>query len=56
MIGSGARQLVNTRGWGEALEGYPSAANSLKLSETLRSLPAKPIYARAPDAIVKVAA
>ena len=56
VIGSGAHQLVDARGWGEALEGLPSAADSLMLPEALRSLPAKPIYARAPDAIVKVAA
>lgn len=56
VIGSGARQLVDARGWGEADDAYPSAADALKLREAVRSLPAKPVYARAPDAIAKVAA
>ena len=54
VVGTGARALVEARGWGEAREGWPSAANALKLAPGLRSLPAKPVYARAPDA--KVAA
>lgn len=54
VIGSGARQLVDARGWGEARDVLPSAANALKLPPEMRSLPPKPIYARAPDA--KVAA
>ena len=37
-------------GWGEAREAWPSAANALKLPPELRSLPPKPVYARAPDA------
>jgi tRNA threonylcarbamoyl adenosine modification protein YeaZ len=56
VVGSGARQLVDARGWGEAREAWPSAANALKLAQNLRSLPAKPVYARAPDARVKEAA
>ena len=56
VVGSGARQLVAARGWGEAREAWPSAANSLLLPEPLRSLPAKPVYARAPDARVREAA
>ena len=54
VVGSGARQLVDARGWGEARDVLPSAADALKIPEALRSLPPKPIYARAPDA--KVAA
>ena len=50
IIGSGARQLVDIRGWGEAREAWPSAKNVLKLPLSLRNLPPKPIYARAPDA------
>jgi tRNA threonylcarbamoyl adenosine modification protein YeaZ len=50
VIGSGARQLVEARGWGEAREAWPSAVRALSLPETLRNLPAKPVYARAPDA------
>jgi len=56
VVGSGAGQLVEARGWGEAREAWPSAANALKLPEALRSLPAKPTYARAPDARVHEAA
>ena len=54
VVGSGAQQLVKARGWGQALEVWPSAANALKLTESLRKLAPKPVYARAPDA--KVAA
>jgi tRNA threonylcarbamoyladenosine biosynthesis protein TsaB len=56
VVGSGARQLVDARGWGEARDAWPSAANALKLPPNLRSLPAKPVYARAPDARVQEAA
>ena len=56
VIGSGAAQLVEARGWGEAREVWPSAANALKLAQALRTLPAKPVYARAPDARVREAA
>jgi len=56
VIGSGARQLVDARGSGEAREAWPSAANAMKLPEALRPLPPKPVYARAPDARAKQAA
>lgn len=56
VLGSGARQLVDARGRGEARDAWPSAANALKLPERLRSLKAKPIYARAPDARAREAA
>lgn len=56
VVGSGAAQLVAARGWGRAQEAWPSAANALKLPEQLRSLVAKPVYARAPDARVPEAA
>jgi len=52
VVGSGAKQLVEARGWGEARDLWPSAANALRLPEGLRSLPPKPVYARAPDARV----
>ena len=52
VLGSGAARLVDARGWGEAREALPSAADAMKLPETLRALPAKPVYARAPDARV----
>jgi tRNA threonylcarbamoyl adenosine modification protein YeaZ len=55
VIGSGAAQLVAARGWGEAREALPRAADALKLSHALRSLAPKPIYARAPDAKARAA-
>lgn len=56
VVGSGARQLVDARGWGEAREAWPTAADALKLAERLRSLSPKPVYARAPDARAREAA
>ena len=56
VVGSGARQLVDARGWGEALDLFPSAANTLQLPHALRSLDPKPFYARAPDARAREAA
>ncbi len=55
VVGSGAPQLVDARGWGEAREAWPSAANALKLPKPLRTLSPKPVYARAPDAKAKAA-
>jgi tRNA threonylcarbamoyl adenosine modification protein YeaZ len=56
VVGSGAHKLVAARGWGQAREAWPSAANALALPETLRRLAPKPVYARAPDACVNEAA
>jgi tRNA threonylcarbamoyladenosine biosynthesis protein TsaB len=56
VVGSGARTLVDARGWGEVEDRPPSAADALKLPLQLRSLAAKPIYARAPDAQPRQAA
>lgn len=53
VVGSGARQLVDLRGWGEAVESFPSAENALRLPKPLRSLAPRPVYARAPDARAK---
>jgi len=50
VIGSGAKQLVDARSWGEARQAWPSAANALNLPPSLRTLAPKPVYARAPDA------
>ena len=50
VIGPGAADLVNARGWGEAVDAWPSAAAALTLPESLCTLPPRPIYARAPDA------
>ena len=56
VVGSGAAQLVRERGWGDARDALPSAANALRLPSDLRCLPPKPVYARAPDARVPEAA
>jgi tRNA threonylcarbamoyl adenosine modification protein YeaZ len=56
VVGSGAGQLVAARGSGEARDAWPSAADAMKLPQGLRSLPPKPVYARAPDARAKAAA
>jgi tRNA threonylcarbamoyl adenosine modification protein YeaZ len=56
VVGSGARQLVEARGHGESREAWPSAGRALTLPEALRSLPPKPVYARAPDAKAREAA
>ena len=55
IVGSAARTLVDARGWGEAVDALPSAADALKLPESLRSLSPRPVYARAPDAKAKAA-
>ena len=56
VVGSGSPSVVEARGWGEARELWPSARNALHLPEAQRSLPPRPIYARAPDARVPEAA
>jgi len=55
VVGSGAAALIAARGHGEALDLLPSAANALRLPPELRSLPARPLYIRAPDARPKAA-
>ena len=55
VIGPAARKLVDARRSGSAIDAMPSAKNALRLPEELRSLPAKPVYARAPDAKAKAA-
>jgi tRNA threonylcarbamoyl adenosine modification protein YeaZ len=55
VVGTGARQLVDARGFGEARDAWPSAADALKLPPSLRTLAPKPLYARAPDAKAKAA-
>ena len=50
VLGSGADALVNARGRGRAVPALPRAAHAVLLPEALRSLPARPIYGRAPDA------
>ena len=56
VVGSGARQLVEARGWGEARDCFPSAAQAGSLPQPSRTLPARPVYARAPDARALAAA
>ncbi len=56
VVGSGARQLDEARGGGEARDAWPSASDALKLPAALRSWPPKPVYARAPDARAREAA
>jgi tRNA threonylcarbamoyladenosine biosynthesis protein TsaB len=50
MIGPAAELLVATRGFGRAHDALPRAAEAWRLPEALRTLPARPIYGRAPDA------
>jgi tRNA threonylcarbamoyl adenosine modification protein YeaZ len=50
VYGSGAEALVNARGFGEAHDALPRAADALLLPISLRSLAPRPIYGRAPDA------
>ena len=56
IAGSGAQALVDARGYGEAVEAWPSARFVMNLPPALRSLPATPVYARAPDAKARDAA
>ena len=56
VAGPGAAKLVEARGWGRAIESWPSASLALRLPEVLRDLPPDPLYARAPDAKAKSAA
>jgi tRNA threonylcarbamoyladenosine biosynthesis protein TsaB len=50
VFGSGAAALVTARGWGEARELLPRAADTILLPNAMTSLPPSPIYGRAPDA------
>jgi tRNA threonylcarbamoyl adenosine modification protein YeaZ len=54
-VGPAARRLIDARGSGEAVAGWPSASCALRLPAPLRSLDPKPLYARAPDAKAKAA-
>lgn len=50
VVGSGAETLVRARGYGDWRDAWPRAADVARLPSALRSLPARPIYGRAPDA------
>jgi tRNA threonylcarbamoyl adenosine modification protein YeaZ len=56
VIGTGAADLVQARGSGEARDAWPVAANALELPAELRTLAPRPLYARAPDARAREAA
>lgn len=55
IVGPAAQKLVDARGWGTAVPGWPMAENLTRLPDALRTLPSKPIYGRAPDAKAKAA-
>jgi tRNA threonylcarbamoyl adenosine modification protein YeaZ len=50
IYGSGAEDLVNARGFGEAHDALPRAADALMLPPDLCKLAPRPIYGRPPDA------
>ncbi|MDP8913091.1 MAG: tRNA (adenosine(37)-N6)-threonylcarbamoyltransferase complex dimerization subunit type 1 TsaB [Pseudomonadota bacterium] len=50
VYGSGAEALVSARGFGQAFDALPRAADAALLPPLLQSLPARPIYGRPPDA------
>ncbi|MFW2830570.1 tRNA (adenosine(37)-N6)-threonylcarbamoyltransferase complex dimerization subunit type 1 TsaB [Sphingomonas sp. ID0503] len=50
VLGSGAADLVAARGFGEAVDALPRAADATLLSEDETALPPRPLYGRAPDA------
>ena len=50
VFGTGAEALVSARGFGEAHDALPRAADAIFLPEALSSLAPRPIYGRAPDA------
>jgi tRNA threonylcarbamoyl adenosine modification protein YeaZ len=50
VLGSGAETLVHARGFGAARDMLPHAADVRRLPDTLRQLPPRAIYVRAPDA------
>lgn len=50
ILGSGAQAVVSARGHGEAIDALPRASAARNLPESLRQLPPRPIYGRAPDA------
>ncbi len=56
VVGSGAAALVAARGWGDAHEAFPRAADARLLPSAFVNLPPIPIYGRAPDAKVPGAA
>lgn len=56
VAGSGAAALIAARVSGTAVDAWPSAADVLRLPEPQRTLDARPLYVRPPDAKAKAAA
>ena len=56
VAGPAAAALVEARGFGRAIEVWPSASQALQVPEALRMLAPSPLYARAPDAKARSAA
>jgi len=50
VVGSGAEALVAARGHGRAIDRLPRAGDAGRLPEPLRTLAARPLYGRPPDA------
>ncbi len=50
ILGSGAHALVTARGYGQAREALPDAAEAWRLPRSLTELPPVPLYGRPPDA------
>lgn len=50
IVGSGAAAVVAARGWGEAVDALPRAADFARLPAAFATLKLRPIYGRAPDA------
>ncbi|AHE54480.1 tRNA (adenosine(37)-N6)-threonylcarbamoyltransferase complex dimerization subunit type 1 TsaB [Sphingomonas sanxanigenens] len=50
VVGSGAAAVVAARGWGDARDALPAAADLILFPSELAGLPPVPIYGRAPDA------
>lgn len=56
VAGPAAALLIAARGWGDAVESLPDAANALAVDLASGTLDPVPLYLRAPDAKVKSAA
>jgi tRNA threonylcarbamoyl adenosine modification protein YeaZ len=50
VVGNGAEALVQSRGYGQAIDALPRAGDVRLLPSGLADLPPRPIYGRAPDA------
>lgn len=50
VVGNAAKALVAARGWGEAIDIWPSARHALRLPPAMRDSAPAPVYLRLPDA------